>query len=58
MDAFSKEGNGYPIRDFALRLRTEQTSLGWVNPNTVAAGIKPGAWVDTKQPRWLWQIEI
>ena len=27
MDAFLKEGSGYPIRDFASRLGTEQTFL-------------------------------
>ena len=41
MDAFTKEGSGYPIRDFASRPGTEQnatTSLGQVNPNTAADG--------------------
>ena len=41
MEAFPKEGSGYPIRDFASRPGTEQTFLctflGRVNPNTVAA---------------------
>ena len=42
MDAFPKEGSGYPIRDFASRPgnRTNvPTSLGQVYPNTAAAEI-------------------
>ena len=35
-----RKESGYPIKDFASRLETEKlpSSLGWVNPNTAAAG--------------------
>ena len=61
MDAFPKERSGYPIRDFASRLGTEQMFLlpyagSILTPQL--PGIEPGAWLNTKQPRGPRQIGI
>ena len=61
MDAFQKERNGYPIRDFALHLETEQTLLlpyaGSILTLQVPE-IEPSAWLNTKQPLGPRQIRI
>ena len=63
MDAFPKEGSGYPIRDFASRPGTEQTLLlPWAGSilTPQLPGIEPGAWHNTKQSGmhlWSWKLE-
>ena len=61
MDAFLKEGIGYPIRYFASLLGAEQTYLLQKAGSILISwllGIEPGAWLDTKQARGPRQIGI
>ena len=61
MDAFPKEGSGYPIRDFASLPGTEQTFLLPQARSILTSRlpeIKPGAWLNTKQLRGPRQIGI
>ena len=56
-----RKESGYPIRDFASRSGTEQRFLhpqARSIPTTQLPGIKPSAWLDTKQPRRPKQIRI
>ena len=49
-----RKENGYPIRDFASYLGTEQTFLLLLVMSILTQqlpGIESGAWLDTKQPR-------